>query len=342
MKKYSLLKSLLITATLLFTVGLMPATTWALNFDFNLDNGENTDIVDTEKDPEQILEDITKGTGLNNFSNETGRNVVETNGLQTITATLNRIINIIKWALGTVAVLYLLLTAYQLLTATDQADDVYSKAKNNFVYIGIGLFSVFAIDIFVNQVFVLSDGNFLGSVEEAKKFAGLGSRELKGIYNLAELFLGIFAVLMIVLQGFKLVANAGNEEAVDNAKRNITWAVAGLVLVGLAEFVIKDILFVDAGQTFDVNKAKQLIVSLTNFVSGFIAVAAVLMGIYAGYLYIFSGVGEDNTEKVKKAIFGAVIGILIAGGAFAIVNTLVKFEQPQIPELIQNQVDSNI
>ncbi|PIZ74899.1 hypothetical protein COY06_03520 [Candidatus Peregrinibacteria bacterium CG_4_10_14_0_2_um_filter_41_8] len=140
-----------------------------------------------------------------------------------------------------------------------------------------------------------------------------------------------------------MVTNAGNDEALDNAKKNIGWGIAGIVLVGLSELIVKDILFVDAGQGgFDIERAKQLIVQLTNFISGFIAVTAVVMFIYAGYLYIFSAVGDDNTEKVKQAILGAIIGIIIAAGAYGLVNTFVKFEAPTFSEVIQGQIDSGL
>ena len=230
-----------------------------------------------------------------------------------------------------------------MLTATDEAEAVMTDAKKGLTYLLIGLFSVFAIEIFVNNVLVIGDGNFLGSVDAARNAAGAASAEIRGIYNLGEIFLGIFAVGIIIFNGFKMVTNAGNDEALDNAKKNIGWGIAGIVLVGLSELIVKDILFVDAGQGgFDIERAKQLIVQLTNFISGFIAVTAVVMFIYAGYLYIFSAVGDDNTEKVKQAILGAIIGIIIAAGAYGLVNTFVKFEAPTFSEVIQGQIDSGL
>jgi len=304
---------------------------------------DNTPLIDEKTSPLQFFENIGNATDLNNIKNETGANVVSEGGLGQITGLLSKIINIIKWAIGGVAVIFTIWTAVRMLTATDEAEAVMTDAKKGLTYLLIGLFSVFAIEIFVNNVLVIGDGNFLGSVDAARNAAGAASAEIRGIYNLGEIFLGIFAVGIIIFNGFKMVTNAGNDEALDNAKKNIGWGIAGIVLVGLSELIVKDILFVDAGQGgFDIERAKQLIVQLTNFISGFIAVTAVVMFIYAGYLYIFSAVGDDNTEKVKQAILGAIIGIIIAAGAYGLVNTFVKFEAPTFSEVIQGQIDSGL
>lgn len=291
-------------------------------------------------DETDILEDIGGGTGLRDFGDITDRNVVQRPGLRLITGALVRIINIVEWVLGTLGLLYLIYTAIRLLTATDKATEVYESAKNNIRYILIGFVSVFAIDIFVNNVFFLDDGNFLGSVEEAQRAAQIGSIEVQALYNLAELFLGIISVLVLIYYGVRLTANAGDEDIVNKAKNVIPWAALGLVLVGVAEFVVKDILFVDAGSGISLENARDLFASLTNFASGFIATISIIMAIYAGYLYIISSVDEDRTEQAKKAIVGAVIGIVIAAGAFAISNTFLRFDEGNdLPTGIQSEID---
>lgn len=67
---------------------------------------------------------------------------------------------------------------------------------------------------------------------------------IKGASNLTELLLkimrgfimitGIWAAAFIVIGGFKMVISQGNEEAVTAAKKSITWAVIGLIVVLLA------------------------------------------------------------------------------------------------------------
>lgn len=58
-------------------------------------------------------------------------------------------------------------------------------------------------------------------------------------------FLGIIAVVIIILGGFKWMTAAGNEDKIDEAKKLITAGVIGLVIIlaswGIATFVMKAI-----------------------------------------------------------------------------------------------------
>lgn len=301
-----------------------------------LEAGEES-VITTEQG---ILDEIGDETGLRDFGDATGRNVVRKPGLQLITGALMQIINIMKWGIGTIGMLYLVYTGISLITATDKASEVYEDSKRSIQYLLIGFVSVFAIDIFVNNVFILDSGNFLGSVEEAQSAAQAGSTELRALYNIAELFMGVVAVLILVYHGVRMVGNAGDEEVVTKAKNAIPWALGGLMLVGVAEFVVKDIFFVNNGEGISINNASKLIVDFTNFASGFVATASILAAIYAGYLYIASGPGEDQTEQAKKIIIGAVIGIILASGAFAVANTFIRFdESAELPDGIQTEIN---
>jgi hypothetical protein len=145
---------------------------------------------------------------------------------------------------------------------------------------------------------------------------------------------------MIIYAAFRMVTNAGDEELTEKMKNQVIYAVFGLFLVSLSEFVIKDIIFVDGGASFNRDSAMRLIVDLTNYFAGFITFAAFLGFLYGGYLYIVSGVTEDNTEKVKKIFFGGLIAILIAASGFAVVNTVIQLDSDTSPQILQNQLDN--
>ncbi len=61
--------------------------------------------------------------------------------------------------------------------------------------------------------------------------------------------------------------------------------------------------------------------TIINFVLYFLGLIATIMVIYGGFLYITSQ-GED-TEKAKKVLLYAAIGIVIILISFALVNTLL-------------------
>ncbi|HLD27244.1 MAG TPA: hypothetical protein VJB39_00140 [Patescibacteria group bacterium] len=70
---------------------------------------------------------------------------------------------------------------------------------------------------------------------------GLGSRDLKdtitAVLNVLLGFLGIIAVIVILLGGFKWMTAMGNEEKVGEAKKLIGAGIVGLVII-LAAYAI--------------------------------------------------------------------------------------------------------
>ena len=79
--------------------------------------------------------------------------------------------------------------------------------------------------------------------------AGLGIKDprvvMAGIINTALGFLGIIAVVMILLGGFKYMTAAGAEEKIKDAKKIIIAGIIGLVIIlsafGIASFVISNL-----------------------------------------------------------------------------------------------------
>src|SRR6056297_2215822 len=75
---------------------------------------------------------------------------------------------------------------------------------------------------------------------------GLGERDPRDIaasmINIALGFLGILAVVIILIGGFKWMTAAGNEDKVNEAKKIIVAGVIGLVIIlaawGIASFVL--------------------------------------------------------------------------------------------------------
>ncbi|MBI5467402.1 MAG: hypothetical protein HY975_04300 [Candidatus Kerfeldbacteria bacterium] len=80
------------------------------------------------------------------------------------------------------------------------------------------------------------------SVESVGSQIGLGNADLKqtviNILNLALGLLALVAVVMIIIGGFTWLTAGGNEEKVDKAKKIISAAVIGLIIVLLAWAVV--------------------------------------------------------------------------------------------------------
>jgi len=71
---------------------------------------------------------------------------------------------------------------------------------------------------------------------------GLGTADLKEtVINILQLLLGLLsliAVVMIIIGGFTWLTAGGNEEKVDKAKKIISAAVVGLIIVLLAWAIV--------------------------------------------------------------------------------------------------------
>lgn len=62
------------------------------------------------------------------------------------------------------------------------------------------------------------------------------------IVNIFSIVVGIIAVIMIVVGGFKYITSGGDSGNITSAKNTIVYAVIGLVIVALAQFIVKFVL----------------------------------------------------------------------------------------------------
>ncbi len=62
---------------------------------------------------------------------------------------------------------------------------------------------------------------------------------IKNIINVFSLVVGIVAVLMIIFAGFRYITSGGNDGSVGSAKNTILYAVIGLIIVALAQVIVR-------------------------------------------------------------------------------------------------------
>jgi hypothetical protein len=231
-------------------------------------------------------------------------------------------IELLKYFLGALTVFFLVLAAIRLMTA-DKPDEEKGKLLNQFIYAPVAFILIMIADPIVKRVFFGEAGEAFQSEESVIRFARQGGELLRNLYGFLQTLSGTVAVTVLVFSGVQYALSAGEEDMKTQAKNRIKWALVALIIIGIAELVIFDIIFPNQGsQLPNMQRAALLLASLTNFASGFIATIAVLMIVYAGYLYIFATVDEGNAEKSKKIVISAVIGILIAFAAFALASSI--------------------
>ena len=62
---------------------------------------------------------------------------------------------------------------------------------------------------------------------------------VKVIINVLSLAVGIVAVIMIIVAGFKYITSGGDTSKVTSAKNALIYAINGLIIVALAQFIVR-------------------------------------------------------------------------------------------------------
>lgn len=287
-------------------------------------------MVDTQNvfaqvaDVSEFIKDIGEDAELYNpvEDDEAHRRALDIEGISTIQTVIFQMIDVVKYMLGSLAVLVMAILGIRL-TVSAKSEEKITEAKTHLTYLLIGFVLVMIVDYFVANVLYGVEGEVLSSEESARFFSSQGSLELQRIYTGVETFVGVIAVLVIIINGFRMVVSAGEE--IDVQKKAIMWAVVGLVIIGIAELVIKDIIFAEQGSTLNIPRGIDLIVTLTNFITGFVAFLSVALIVYAGIQFVISFVSEGSNDKGKKALLAAIIGIIVVAGSYALTSTIIAF-----------------
>ncbi len=124
----------------------------------------------------------------------------------------------------------------------------YKKIIFTIIFVFVNL--AFVTCLKVNQARADVDNIFWGGqTTNIQSTLGLGNTDprymIANVVNIALGFMGIVAVMIIMMAGFKLMTTGGNEEEAVAAKRMMSSGVIGLVIVfssfGLAQFVVNNL-----------------------------------------------------------------------------------------------------
>lgn len=65
---------------------------------------------------------------------------------------------------------------------------------------------------------------------------------IKVIVNVMSLVVGVIAIIMIIMAGFKYITSGGESNKVAAAKNALIYAIVGLIIVALAQFMVRVVL----------------------------------------------------------------------------------------------------
>lgn len=248
-------------------------------------------------------------------------------GVGTATSPIYYAIDFFRYIVSGVALIIIVIQAIKLVSTAN--DEESGKAKTTLIIGTIGLLIIQVADAAVKKMFFGEQGEAFEDIATTEIYAKETISYLRGIIGLVEIFIGGVAVLVIVLRGFLLITSTGEEEAVTKAKKHIIYALVGIVAIVLSEVVVRGVIFPAAGKSLpDISVGRFIILNITNYLAGFIAILAFAGLFYGGYRYVVSAGQEEMNEKIKKIIISSLIALILALGSFALVNTFVKVGVP--------------
>jgi uncharacterized membrane protein len=81
--------------------------------------------------------------------------------------------------------------------------------------------------------------NASGDCQSPAKAETDASATIKKLLNLFSAAVGVIAVIMLIIGGFRYITSAGDEAGAKSARNTIIYAIVGLVIVALAQFIVK-------------------------------------------------------------------------------------------------------
>lgn len=68
------------------------------------------------------------------------------------------------------------------------------------------------------------------------------SNVIKGVLGILSLIAGVAAVIMIIISGIRYITSAGDANAISGAKKTLIYAVIGLIVVAVSQFIVQFVL----------------------------------------------------------------------------------------------------
>jgi hypothetical protein len=212
------------------------------------------------------------------------------------------------------ASLVLTLTAFRMVIA--QEENSLEQAKKTIGGCIGGIVLVFLIEPFIAA--------FYGTRGEVAKNPSMGvpivTEEVLGIINWALTLAAVLAVVMIITTAVKAVAQANKEDGIANMRKTIYAIAAGIILI-----LGKELLAVGIGATGHPTPAPfiQIIVNVLNVVLSFMALAAVIVVVYAGVMMVLDFGRDEEISKSKALIIRSLTGLVVILISYALVNFVI-------------------
>lgn len=243
-----------------------------------------------------------------------------------------RIVSNVRVIIGAIAILMIIVSGVKLVTASGN-EEVFTEQTRNLTYSILGLFMV-GLAGEIAQIFDVSSGGILDDPNRALQKSRLFNRTAEIVITFVKYIIGSVAVLFLVKSSLRMVLLGANDEEMTKDKKNIFYAILGLVVILFANPIINRVLFKVDKDKFPGIEAvrpgidtKQLLLEIagaTNLITSIVGPLALLSLVAGGVMYLFAAGNDELLGRAKKIILWSIIGIVVIYGAFAIVSLFIS------------------
>lgn len=216
--------------------------------------------------------------------------------------------------LSAAAVLNIVIFGYRMIVG--QEDDVITKARAVMTGTVAGLIMLWLIEPFIMAFYGTAGEVPQGAMVQGAAFLTV---EVLGVLNWALTIVAALAVVMLIVSALKAVGQSASEEGMANLRKSIFSVVFGLILL-VFRFVLSDGFVASTGNPVPILAEALIMVS---YIMGFLALAAVIVVIYAGFQYVLSMGKEEQATKSKDLLIRVAIGALVIIVSLALVNFVI-------------------
>lgn len=157
---------------------------------------------------------------------------------------LKKVLDAIQGIVATLAVLMIVVGGVLYITSAGDSGRI-NMAKAAVTSAIIGLALALAAPSFLKEIY-----NVLGKTDQPSAVSGptLSEIALNALKTLSS-FVGILAVIMLVVGGIMYITSAGDSGRTDTAKNIIKYAIIGLVVALVALILVSDVIDIFTGGT---------------------------------------------------------------------------------------------
>src|SRR5690606_7070263 len=121
------------------------------------------------------------------------------------------------------------------------------RQKMNVFYVLIGLVVFGVAGDFIYRYFFVSEGEDIFDEQTGVLVASSMAQRIKQLLNLFLSFSGAGAILMLVVAGVRTLLTPGNDEEIERQKKIVGYTAIGIILIGLADTLVNQIIFPSGG-----------------------------------------------------------------------------------------------